>query len=61
VSTTVHIRLRPMGVDIEAEKGTPLQDLLFSYGVEFPCGGHGKCKGCRVRVLDGSLPLSPAQ
>jgi uncharacterized 2Fe-2S/4Fe-4S cluster protein (DUF4445 family) len=61
VSPTVHIRLRPMGVDIEAERGTPLQDLLFSYGVEFPCGGHGKCKGCRVRVLEGSLPLSPAQ
>jgi uncharacterized 2Fe-2S/4Fe-4S cluster protein (DUF4445 family) len=61
VSDNVHIKLRPMGVDIEAQRGTPLQDILFSYGVEFPCGGHGKCKGCRVRVLEGSLPLSPAQ
>ncbi len=61
MSKKVHIRLRPMGVDVEADKGTPLQDLLFSYGVEFPCGGHGKCKGCRVRVLEGSLPLSAPQ
>lgn len=61
MSDTITIRLRPMGVDIEAPRGTLLQDILFPYGVEFPCGGHGKCKGCRVRVLEGSLPLTPAQ
>ncbi len=61
MSGTVRIRLRPMGVDIDTPRGTPLQDLLFAYGVEFPCGGNGKCKGCRVRVLEGSLPLSPVQ
>jgi len=61
VTETVRIRLRPMGADIEARRGTPLQDILFAYGVEFPCGGHGRCKGCRVRVLEGSLPVTPAQ
>jgi len=38
-----------------------LQDVLFSYGVEFPCGGTGRCKGCRLRVLRGNLPPSPQQ
>jgi uncharacterized 2Fe-2S/4Fe-4S cluster protein (DUF4445 family) len=61
MSDTVHIRLRPMGVEIETRRGTALHDILFAYGVEFPCGGQGKCKGCRVRVLEGSLPVTPAQ
>ena len=41
-----------------AEQGTPLKDLLFGFGVEFPCGGRGRCKGCRIKVVAGSLPLS---
>jgi uncharacterized 2Fe-2S/4Fe-4S cluster protein (DUF4445 family) len=40
------------------EPGTPLQDLLFAQGVEFPCGGAGRCKGCRIRVLTGSLAVT---
>ena len=40
------------------ERGAPLQDALFAEGVEFPCGGRGRCKGCRVRVLAGHLPVS---
>ena len=39
-------------------RGTPLQDLLFDHGVEFPCGGRGLCKGCKVKVLEGSLPVT---
>lgn len=61
MSDTVHIRLRPMGAAIEVPRGTPLQDVLFPFGVEFPCGGKGKCKGCRVRVIEGSLPLNAEQ
>jgi len=61
MSDTVHIRLHPQGVAFDLERGTPLQDVLFAHGVEFPCGGKGRCKGCRVRVLEGSLPLSPEQ
>jgi len=38
--------------------GAALQDLLFAHGVEFPCGGHGRCKGCRVKVVAGSLPVT---
>lgn len=40
---------------LEAASGTPLRDLLFSEGVEFPCGGHGACGGCRVRVVGGEM------
>jgi len=61
MSPTVTIALRPSGMRIEVERGTPLHDTLFAYGVEFPCGGRGRCKGCRVRLLEGSLPVTPPQ
>jgi uncharacterized 2Fe-2S/4Fe-4S cluster protein (DUF4445 family) len=61
VKPVVHIRLHPQGTTIEVEQGTPLHDILFSYGVEFPCGGRGRCTGCRVRVLEGDLPVTPEQ
>jgi uncharacterized 2Fe-2S/4Fe-4S cluster protein (DUF4445 family) len=61
VSKTVTIRLEPLGVSFSLPAGTPLQDVLFAHGVEFPCGGKGKCKGCRVRLLQGSLPITPEQ
>ena len=54
----IPIRLLPLGRMLDAPSGTPLQDLLFTQGVEFPCGGRGRCKGCRVRVLAGSLPVT---
>src|SRR5579871_5349529 len=53
------IRLEPLGETIPAPIGMPLRDLLFSYGVEFPCGGESRCKRCRVRVSEGHLN-SPA-
>ena len=61
MSRTVTIRLEPLGVSFSIPPGTPLQDVLFAHGVEFPCGGKGKCKGCRVRLLHGSLPITPEQ
>ena len=41
--------------------GTPLRDLLFEQGVEFPCGGQGRCRGCRIRVLEGKAEVNRAQ
>jgi uncharacterized 2Fe-2S/4Fe-4S cluster protein (DUF4445 family) len=61
VSSDVTIRLEPRGAAISTPRGTPLQDVLFPHGVEFPCGGHGRCKGCRVRVLSGTLPVTAPQ
>jgi len=57
----VTIRLEPLGQTLEVERGTPLQDFLFSHGIEFPCGGKGLCRGCRVKVLEGELSVNDAQ
>jgi uncharacterized 2Fe-2S/4Fe-4S cluster protein (DUF4445 family) len=54
----IRVRLEPLGRLLEVARGAPLRDLLFSYGVEFPCGGHGRCRKCRVRLLEGRLPLT---
>jgi len=56
----VRIELRPLGAVFEAERDSPLRDALFARGVEFPCGGRGTCRGCRVRVLQGAAPPGPA-
>ncbi len=57
----VKVDLQPIGRTLEVSRGTPLRDLLFQFGVEFPCGGNGRCKGCRIRVLEGSLPVTGHQ
>jgi len=54
------LELLPLGKAISVEPGTSLQDVLFVHGVEFPCGGRGRCKGCRIKVLAGSLPVTEA-
>lgn len=57
----VRIHLHPLGKTLEIPPGTPLQEVLFPYGVEFPCGGRGRCRRCRVRVLEGTLAPSPGE
>ncbi len=59
--TTYRIELHPVGATIEAAPGTPLRSLLFEQGVEFPCGGEGRCRGCRIRVLQGNAAVNAAQ
>lgn len=56
---TVRVELQPVGRVLSVERGAPLQDVLFAQGVEFPCGGRGRCKGCRVKVLAGDLSVTP--
>ena len=58
MSSSHTLRLSPAGLRLEIPASTPLQDVLFAQGVEFPCGGRGRCKGCRVKVLQGSLSIS---
>jgi uncharacterized 2Fe-2S/4Fe-4S cluster protein (DUF4445 family) len=55
------IILQPTHAELTAARGTPLRDLLFEQGVEFPCGGQGRCRGCRIRVLRGEAKVNPAQ
>ncbi|MGA2865298.1 MAG: ASKHA domain-containing protein [Verrucomicrobiota bacterium] len=54
----VRLELLPLGKVVSVEPGTSLQDVLFVQGVEFPCGGRGRCKGCRIKVLAGSLAVT---
>lgn len=58
MSENVRVELLPLGQVFEVKRGTPLQDFLFAHGVEFPCGGRGRCKGCKVRLLAGELPVT---
>jgi len=44
---------------IEVRAGVELADLLFERGVEFPCGGTSLCGGCRVRVVEGDIAVTP--
>jgi len=58
MSDFVHIELLPLGKGLRVKRSTPLQDVLFAQGVEFPCGGRGRCKGCKIKVLVGALPVA---
>jgi uncharacterized 2Fe-2S/4Fe-4S cluster protein (DUF4445 family) len=55
------IILQPTHAELTAANGAPLRDLLFEQGVEFPCGGQGRCRGCRIRVLHGDAKVNSAQ
>jgi uncharacterized 2Fe-2S/4Fe-4S cluster protein (DUF4445 family) len=59
--TTYRILLQPIGVELTASAGTQLRDILFDQGVEFPCGGQGRCRGCRLRVVKGNFAVNDAQ
>jgi uncharacterized 2Fe-2S/4Fe-4S cluster protein (DUF4445 family) len=59
MSDQITIELVPLGKSFRCTVGESLQDLLFAHGVEFPCGGLGLCKGCKIKVLGGSLPITP--
>ena len=52
----VTIAVQPRGETITVERGTPLRLVLHEYGIEFPCGGHAGCAGCKVRVTGGAAP-----
>lgn len=58
MSHVVQIDLLPLGKRLSVPLDTPLQDILFEHGVEFPCGGRGRCKGCKIKVLAGRLPIT---
>lgn len=61
VEKTYRIILQPIGVELEAPAGSALRDLLQDQGVEFPCGGQGRCRGCRLRVIHGDYAVNDAQ
>lgn len=48
---------------ISCKTGDKLQDVLLAYGIDFPrpCGGAGKCGKCRIKVIEGVLPVTRAE
>ena len=44
---------------MEVPAGAELADLLFERGIEFPCGGTSLCGGCRIRVVEGDIGVTP--
>jgi uncharacterized 2Fe-2S/4Fe-4S cluster protein (DUF4445 family) len=56
----VHVRFEPDGAEVRVPSGTPIFDAASWNGVaiDSTCGGHGTCKKCRIRVLEGDVPLS---
>ena len=49
-----------MKLELNFQARQTLADQLFAAGVEFPCGGESACGGCKVRVLAGEVPVTPA-
>jgi len=59
--SVIKIRLEPLGKTIEVKSGVSLKDVLWDFGVEFPCGGEGLCRGCLVKIINGNLELNDVQ
>ena len=59
MSDNFRIHLRPLGETVVVDPDARLQDALFARGIEFPCGARGRCRGCRVKLLQGSLAAGP--
>jgi uncharacterized 2Fe-2S/4Fe-4S cluster protein (DUF4445 family) len=58
VCAKIKVELVPLGVTLEVEQETPLRELLSPYGVEFACDGDSPCGACRIKVLQGELPVT---
>jgi uncharacterized 2Fe-2S/4Fe-4S cluster protein (DUF4445 family) len=56
----VELRFQPSGITVRVPPGVTLFDAASWNGIaiDSTCGGHGTCKKCRVRVVDGSVPVS---
>jgi uncharacterized 2Fe-2S/4Fe-4S cluster protein (DUF4445 family) len=54
------VRFEPEGQEVRVPSGTPVFDAASWNGIaiDSTCGGHGTCKKCKVRVLEGELPVS---
>jgi uncharacterized 2Fe-2S/4Fe-4S cluster protein (DUF4445 family) len=55
-----HVRFEPEGQEVRVPTGTPVFDAASWNGIaiDSTCGGHGTCKKCKVRVIEGELPVS---
>jgi uncharacterized 2Fe-2S/4Fe-4S cluster protein (DUF4445 family) len=54
------LRFEPDGGEVRVPDGTPIFDAASWNGIaiDSTCGGHGTCKKCKVRVVEGDVPVS---
>jgi uncharacterized 2Fe-2S/4Fe-4S cluster protein (DUF4445 family) len=55
----VRLRFMPEGAEVRVPSGTPVFDAASWNGIaiDSTCGGHGTCKKCKVKVLEGDVPV----
>jgi uncharacterized 2Fe-2S/4Fe-4S cluster protein (DUF4445 family) len=56
----VALRFEPSGTVVRVPRGVTVFDAASWNGIaiDSTCGGHGTCKKCRVRVVDGLVPVT---
>ena len=56
----VSLRFEPSGTAVRVPPGVTVFDAASWNGIaiDSTCGGHGTCKKCKVRIADGSVPIS---
>ena len=56
----VRLRFLPDGPEVRVPPGVSLFDAASWNGVaiDSTCGGYGTCKKCKVRIVEGELPVS---
>jgi uncharacterized 2Fe-2S/4Fe-4S cluster protein (DUF4445 family) len=56
----VELRFQPSRLRVRVPPGVTLFDAASWNGlaIDSTCGGHGTCKKCKVRILDGTVPAS---
>lgn len=56
----IALRFQPSGTAVRVPSGVTVFDAASWNGIaiDSTCGGHGTCKKCRVRVVDGQVPVS---
>jgi len=56
----IDLLFEPAGRQVRVPVGVTLFDAASWNGIaiDSTCGGHGTCKKCRVRILDGSIAIS---
>ncbi len=56
----VELHFQPAGLRIRVPPGVTLFDAASWNGIaiDSTCGGHGTCKKCKIRILDGTVPAS---
>ncbi len=57
----VALRFEPSGTAVRVPPGVTLFDAASWNGIaiDSTCGGHGTCKKCKVRLVEGEIPISP--